>query len=184
MERCKAAPKSESYDELECVRASDVEMRAIEWLWSNRMAVGKIAVIAGLPDEGKGQVLCYIASRVTHGLPWPIAEGRCPQGNIIILSAEEDPHDSLVPRLKAAGADLERVHIIKMVLSRDEKGQPNKRMFSLVADLEKLRRKIVEVGDVVAVYDRPDHGLPWYWRSRQLSRYRCTCGVGAAQGVC
>ena len=89
--RCEAASRwqGESEGVLESVRASDVVMRAIEWLWLNRFALGKIGIIAGLPDEGKGQILCYIAARITtHGLEWPNGEGRCPQGNVIILSAE------------------------------------------------------------------------------------------------
>ena len=73
--RCKAAPPPGGETELESVLASEVEMRAIEWLWAKRFAVGKIGVIAGLPDEGKGQMMCYIAGRITRGQTWPIAEG-------------------------------------------------------------------------------------------------------------
>jgi hypothetical protein len=35
----------------------------------------------GLPDEGKGQLLCDIAARVTRGDEWPCNEGRAPFGN-------------------------------------------------------------------------------------------------------
>jgi hypothetical protein len=155
--RCEAAPLWQDSDGvLESVRASDVEMHAIEWLWDNRFALGKIGIIAGLPDEGKGQVLCYIASRVTHALEWPNGEGRCLQGNVLVLSAEEDPSTNLAPRLAAAGADLSRIHFIKMVSDRDLKtGQPRKRMFSLISDLEKLRRMIIEIGDVRVVLIDP-----------------------------
>jgi putative DNA primase/helicase len=153
--RCEAAPQWQA-EELESVRADQVVMRAIVWLWLNRFSIGKIGIVAGLPDEGKGQVLCYIAARNTCGLEWPNGEGRSPQGNVIILSAEEDPSDSLAPRLAAAGADLSRIHFVKMVRDRDEKtGQPRKRMFSLVNDLEKLRQKIIEVGDVITVLIDP-----------------------------
>jgi hypothetical protein len=31
-----------------------VPLRAIHWLWRNRFALGKIGIIAGLPDVGKG----------------------------------------------------------------------------------------------------------------------------------
>jgi putative DNA primase/helicase len=136
---------------LESVCADQVTLRAIHWLWGKRFAVGKIGIIAGLPDEGKGQILCYIAARATRGLEWPNNEGVSPKGNVIILSAEENPGDSLAPRLKAAGADLSRIYFINMVQDRDERGQDRRRMFSFVTDLEKLRRKIVEVGNVVTV---------------------------------
>src|SRR4029077_4357320 len=121
---------------LESICADQVTMRAIQWLWGKRFAIGKIGIIAGLPDEGKGQILCYIAARGTRGLEWPNAEGRSPQGNVIILSAEEDPGDSLAPRLEAAGADLSRIHFVNMVRDRDEKtGLERRRMFSLISDL-------------------------------------------------
>jgi putative DNA primase/helicase len=130
---------------LESARASTFKMASIKWLWPNRFAEGKLAIIAGLPDEGKGQVLCYIAAEITRGGMWPCDEGRAPQGNVILLSAEDDPGDTIVPRLIAAGADLDRIEIVKMV--RDN-GDGGKRMFSLITDLELLRQKVTEVGDV------------------------------------
>jgi DNA polymerase bacteriophage-type len=154
--RCDAAPRWQGGGILECVCAADVTMRAIAWLWDKRFAIGKIGIIAGLPDEGKGQILCYLAARVTRSLGWPNGEGCAPQGNVIILSAEEDPSDSLTPRLAAAGADLSRIHYVKMVTDHDAKtGQHRKRMFSFITDLDKLRQKIIEVGDVNIVLIDP-----------------------------
>jgi putative DNA primase/helicase len=130
--------------------ASLFTMMGIRWLWPDRFAIGKLGIIAGLPDEGKGQVLAFIAAQVTNGGEWPMKEGRSPQGSVVIFSDEDDPNDTLVPRLAAAGANLDRIHIIKMV--KDDK---NGRMFSLVSDLELLRRKIIEIGDVVLVLIDP-----------------------------
>jgi DNA polymerase len=153
--RCEAAPRWQA-EELESIRADQVTMRAIDWLWPHRFAVGKIGIVCGLPDQGKGQILCYFAARVTSALEWPNGEGICPRGNVVILSAEEDPGDSLVPRLVAAGADLSRIELLKMVRDHDAKtGEARRRMFSLVTDLEKLRRKIVAVGDVRIVLIDP-----------------------------
>jgi putative DNA primase/helicase len=157
--------------ELESMCASDGELRATEWLWPNRFAIGKIGVIAGLPDEGKGQMLCYIIARITRGLEWPIDEGRCTAGNVVILSAEEEPETSLYPRLEAAGADRTRVHVIKMVRDCDENGQPRKRMFSLITDLERLRQKILEVGNVRAVLIDP---ITAYFGINEMDSYRDT----------
>jgi putative DNA primase/helicase len=132
-------------------------MEALDWLWPERFALGKIGLIAGLPDEGKGQLLAYIAARCTRpDLPWPNDEGRTPLGNMLLLTAEDDPKDTVVPRLAAAGADLDRVEIVKMVHDRDEKsGRQRRRTFSLVNDLEKLRQKIAEVGNVVLILIDP-----------------------------
>jgi hypothetical protein len=104
-----------------------------------------------LPDEGKGQVFCDMAARVTQGWDWPCGEGKAPKGNVIVLTAEDDIGDTIVPRLCAAGADLDRVEIVKMVRQDDNRD----RMFSFVTDLPLLRQKIAEVGDVKLVQIDP-----------------------------
>jgi hypothetical protein len=135
---------------LESVRASTIEMEAIQWLWPDRFALGKLGLVVGLPDEGKGLLLADLAARVTHGDEWPRDEGRAPQGNVILLSAEDDPRDTVVPRLLAAGADLERVEIVSMIRDASKR-----RMFSLVTDLQLLRQKIIAVGNVKLVQIDP-----------------------------
>jgi hypothetical protein len=149
--RAEAAPKWEP-DALDVVCAADIEMRELTWVWSGRFAVGKVGLLAGLPDEGKGQILCYIAAQITTGGKWPCGEGAAPKGSVILLTAEDDLQDTVIPRLAAAGADLGKVHIVKMVRQSAGKGE---RMFSLVDDLELLRRKITEIGDVVMVQIDP-----------------------------
>jgi putative DNA primase/helicase len=151
---------------LVCVRASDVEMRAIEWLWPNRFALGKLGLIVGLPDEGKGQILCDMAARVTNGDEWPCKEGHAPQGNVILLTAEDEPNDTVVPRLASAGADLSRVHIIKMVRNRE-----SERTFSLITDLPKLRKKIAQVGNVNLVQIDP---ITAYFGFGKVDSFRTT----------
>jgi DNA polymerase I-like protein with 3'-5' exonuclease and polymerase domains len=143
---------------LESVRASDVKMEAIDWLWPDRFALGKLGIVAGLPDEGKSSLLCYIAGRLTNAeLQWPNDEGQPPrQGNVILLTSEDSPADTLVPRLVAANAVLERVEIVQMVHDRDVKdGRERERMFSLMDDLGLLRQKIEKLGDVVAILIDP-----------------------------
>jgi AAA domain len=154
---------------LESARASSVAMKAVSWLWPNRFAIGKLGIAAGLPDEGKGQILCYIAARITSKTDkqWPCNEGVAPDGNVILLTAEDDPADTVVPRLAAAGADLDRVHIVKMV--RDRSG--GRRMFSLVSDLELLRRKALEIGNVVAVEIDP---ISAYFGRGKMDSFRVT----------
>jgi putative DNA primase/helicase len=136
-------PNGHAAPELISICAADIKMKAIEWSWPDRFAIGKLGLIVGLPDEGKGQTLCDVVSRVTNGDQWPMEEGAAPQGNVIVFSDEDDPADTLVPRLAAAGADCSRAHLMKMIATDDAK-----RMFSLVTDLEALRKKIADIGDV------------------------------------
>jgi DNA polymerase I len=155
--RCESAPRYTG-GLLEILSAADVEMEAIDWLWPGRFALGKLGIIAGLPDEGKSTVLCYIAARLTNPkLSWPNAEGSAPRhGSVLMLTSEDSPADTLVPRLSAAGADLNRVVLVQMVRDRDVKnGKVRQRMLSLGDDLELLLQKVKELGDVVAILIDP-----------------------------
>jgi hypothetical protein len=62
---CFAAPEwtPPPADGLVTVTADALEMRAVEWLWQDRFALGKIGLIAGLPDMGKGQIAALPRSR-------------------------------------------------------------------------------------------------------------------------
>ena len=136
---------------LRSVCASSVVIKPVHWLWPQRFALGKLGLIVGLPDEGKGQLLCDITARVTRrGSEWPCGEGVAPLGNVVVLTAEDDTSGTVVPRLIAAAACLERVHFISMVCDSGKD-----RMFSLITDLQMLRQKIVEIGDVMMVQIDP-----------------------------
>jgi AAA domain-containing protein/primase-like protein/bifunctional DNA primase/polymerase-like protein len=135
---------------LETSVASSYTMRGIQWLWLDRFAIGKLGLIGGLPDKGKGLISCDLIACVTANKALPCKEGHVPQGNVIWLTAEDDIEDTIIPRLTAAGADLDKVHIVRMMRDGGKR-----RMFSLVTDLEALRSKIEAVGDVVLVIIDP-----------------------------
>jgi DNA polymerase len=135
---------------LDSVCAADEEIEDYDWVWFGRFALKKIGLLVGLPDEGKGLAISDIMARITRGAPWPCGEGCAPLGSAILLSAEDDVRDTIVPRLMAAGADLKRVHIITMAHEKD-----SERMFSLITDLPALRQKVGEVGDVKLVVIDP-----------------------------
>jgi len=120
--RLDAAAK-EKAARLKTLSAKDVEMTGIDWLWPNRFAIGKLGIIAGLPDEGKGQITCDIVARITTTTGdknWPCNEGKAPHGNVIIASAEDDFSDTIKPRLCAAGANMDRIRFVDCVYERDK----------------------------------------------------------------
>jgi hypothetical protein len=167
--RRKIGEQGDPDETLESIRADCVEVTSIRWLWPGRFAFGKLGLITGLPDEGKGQLLWYIIATVTTGGSFPCGEGRAPIGNVIVLEAEDDLKDTVIPRLKAAGADLDRVHILNMVKIN---GKGDKRMFSLVTDLPKLRKKIEEIGNVALVVIDPLSA--YLGRTKQVDTFRTT----------
>ena len=113
-------------------RASEIPPEAINWLWPQRIALGKLSLIAGQPGLGKSQVATYIAAIVSSGGTWPTGEA-CQPGDVLFLSAEDDPADTIRPRLEACGANLDRVHIVEAV--RDQRSE---RPFDLNRDIEAL----------------------------------------------
>src|ERR1700730_4646623 len=132
--------------------AADIIPKQIDFLWPGRIARGKHTAIAGEPGDGKSQLSIYVAATISRGGDWPCGEGRAPVGNVIILNAEDGADDTIVPRLIAAGADLNRVHIVSAVMQEDGKGR---RSFNLQADLALLEKKIAEIGDVALVIIDP-----------------------------
>jgi putative DNA primase/helicase len=135
--------------------ASDIQAQPITWLWPNRIAIGKQTLIAGDPGVGKSQLTCCLAAAVTTGGDWPCGEGQAPQGSVVVFSAEDDAADTIVPRLLAAGADLDRVRIVEAVTTDDGKGNKSRRMFHLQADLARLETTLSEIGDVRLVIIDP-----------------------------
>jgi AAA domain/Bifunctional DNA primase/polymerase, N-terminal len=137
-------------DDLVITVAADLEMCGIDWLWPGRFARGKFGLIAGLPDYGKGLIAAFIAAAVTAAVELPCDEGSTPQGNVIWLNAEDGARDTVVPRLVVAGADLSRVHFVNSARVGGED-----KMFSLVTDLQLLRKTIGQIGNVVLVIIDP-----------------------------
>jgi putative DNA primase/helicase len=134
------------------IHASDVKPRNIDFIWPGRLAKGKHTCIAGEGGLGKSQLLGNVTATLTTGALWPCDEGRAPLVSVIVLSAEDGVGDVLVPRLIAAGADLNRVHIVKAIRTQDGKGE---RRFSLQEDLQELEKKIAEIGDIGLVWIDP-----------------------------
>jgi RecA-family ATPase len=137
-------------------RLSDINARPVSWLWQGRIARGKVSIIAGNPGLGKSQITASIAAIVTTGGRWPLDRSQCTKGDVVFLSAEDDPADTLRPRLEAAGANLHHVHVMDAVASGyTGEGQQQNRAFSLQRDLRALSVKLAELGDVAAVVIDP-----------------------------
>ncbi|WP_269305319.1 AAA family ATPase [Aeromicrobium sp. HA] len=128
---------------------SDVEESRLEWLWDGRLLFGKINVLEGDPGLGKSTIWCDLVSRVTTGKPFPDSNRDTALGRALIIAAEDDLSDTIVPRLRAAGADLRRCGQIP--LRRDENGMLIP--LSLPEDLDRIERHITRSGITLLVID-------------------------------
>ena len=143
------APRNTVYHGAEVVRLDTVAPSCVKWLWNQRIALGKLTLIAGDPGLGKSYLTLDLAARVSTGraMPGDCWENGEPMdrypGSAILLSAEDDPADTVRPRLEAAGADLRRVSMVTGVRTGDAQSS-----FNLREHLKFLRALCEQQDDV------------------------------------
>lgn len=123
--------------------AATIIPRAIDWLWPGWLSVGKLHLLAGAPGTAKTTIAMTWAAAISTGGLFPDGK-RAQQGNVLIWSSEDDPRDTLIPRLIAAGADLNHVHIVESV-SHSKTG---KRTFDPAKDFPLLKAAVNQIGNV------------------------------------
>lgn len=123
---------------------ADVEPRPVSWLWHGRVPLGRITLLVGRPGEGKSFLTTDIAARVSTGTPWP-DRSPCPKGSVIMICAEDDPGDTIRPRLDAHTADVQRIHLLSAV-NRDGGGVITEKVITL-ADIDAIEEALKRVQD-------------------------------------
>ena len=135
----------------ESISADSVEQCDYSWWWEQKIARGKLNIVAGDPDLGKSTLLLGLAAVGTRGGLLPDGT-RAPLGSVVIVQCEDDIKDTVVPRLEAAGADLGKVKFLKCV--RDPK-KPDEEQFFDFDKLPALEQMIDDLGDVALVIIEP-----------------------------
>jgi putative DNA primase/helicase len=126
-------------------RASDVQPEKLIWVWPGRIPEGKLVLLGGPPGLGKSQLTAFVSATISNGGDWPCNEGSTTVGSVIFMSAEDGIEDTIVPRLMAAGAKLDRVYIVAAATKPDGKGR---KTFSLKTDVDLLEAKAKQIADV------------------------------------
>jgi RecA-family ATPase len=75
------------------------------------MARGKLSMFDGDPELGKSLITLDLCARLTTGRPLPDGSPALEPSNVIVLNGEDTAMDTIAPRLRAAGANLDRVFI-------------------------------------------------------------------------
>jgi bifunctional DNA primase/polymerase-like protein/AAA domain-containing protein len=130
------------------VNLGDVTPKEVEWVWENRLARGKLALIVGDPGVSKSTIGLDIGSRISNAREWPDRVGPAPKGNIILLTAEDDLADTVVPRVLALGGTAKAFTVLQAVKVGDRE-----RQFSLITDLPVLEESIKVHNPVVVFID-------------------------------
>lgn len=142
-------------DQVISVRAADIQPEPLAWLWPGRIPLGKLTMIAGDPGLGKSLLTIDIAARVSSGGVFPVDECPCPQGRVVILSAEDDPADTIRPRLDAAAADVTRVQVLLGVRSSSAEQGKLERVLSLKQDIDVMDEYFRTYPDISTVIIDP-----------------------------
>lgn len=106
----------------EMTRLCDVKREEVRWIWPGRLPAGKLVMLAGDPGLGKSFLTMDIAARLSAGRLLPDQAGPdqlLPPRDVVILSAEDDPGDTIRPRLEDAGAELYNIHMLQGVSFSD-----------------------------------------------------------------
>lgn len=131
-----------STDGVVLTNGADLTPEAVQWLWKGWLAAGKLHILAGAPGQGKTTIATALAAAVTKGEAFPDGT-RCKAGNILIWSGEDDPADTLLPRLMAHGADVTRCYFVTGT-RRDGELQP----FDPSQDMAGLELQALSIGGV------------------------------------
>ncbi|MEM1108933.1 MAG: AAA family ATPase [Planctomycetota bacterium] len=136
-------------------KLSSVQPTSVRWLWPDRLALGKLTLLAGDPGLGKSYLTLDLAARVSSGTPFPGTPESAnePRGGggsyrsfrganrkphkVILLSAEDDPADTIRPRLDAAGADCDNILLMRGIQMANQE-----RSVNLREDIKHLRHLV------------------------------------------
>ena len=135
------------------VRLSDVAPEPLRWLWPGRIPAGKITLLEGDPGLGKSTLLCELAARISRGEPLPGADTLAAPGvprGVLLFSAEDDVHDTIRPRIDAAGGNPQRIVSFLAVPDGTDTGRP----FALPRDLPILDALIQRLDVALVVFDQ------------------------------
>lgn len=120
------------------IRLAGLKLKPIRWLWTGHIPHGAMTLLIGDPGLGKSQLTLDLTARVSRGAPWPDGTS-CDLGNVLLLASEDSVERTVMPRLRAAGADLDRVIVLDTITAPGARP----RMFDLSKDLSLLEDLIV-----------------------------------------
>lgn len=137
-------PPPATPDAVKLTRASDVKIRAIDWLWEGYLPRGMLTLLAGLPGCGKSTLALALAATVTSAGRWPDGTPMRGRGSVLVWSSEDAADTVLTPRLMAFGADLSRVHFVDSSRNADGTLRP----FDPSTDMQLLQQRVGDMSDL------------------------------------
>ncbi|HXT69386.1 MAG TPA: AAA family ATPase [Vicinamibacterales bacterium] len=124
--------------------AASITPKPVQWVWEGRVPIGEFGLLAGREGLGKSLVALDLIAQLTRGALPGVHVGT--PKTAFICATEDSWEHTLVPRLMACGADLNRVHKIEAELPDGLAVEP-----TLPTDVAALQQKIIDCADVALV---------------------------------
>lgn len=129
--------------------ASTIRTRRKKFLWNGLIPLGTCSLMSGRGGEGKSTMSLHVAAQVTRGGLQGDLQGK--PRDVLIVSPEDEADTITVNRLKAAGADLDRVHFVSIGAEFD--GTTGTRHIRLPNDTTFIRQAIHQSNAVLVILD-------------------------------
>jgi hypothetical protein len=131
-------------------RLDQVQRERIHWLWRCYIPQGKLVVLEGDAGQGKSTILLDLTARITshRAMPDGTPNGLDAPADVLLLSAEDGPGDTIQPKVQDMGGDLARVHLWDGIPDGGSLRPP-----ALPTDLAYLEAKIEATGAAVVIID-------------------------------
>lgn len=102
---------------------AEVKIDKIDWLWDPYIPLGRLTMLGGDPGAGKSFITTALASMLSRGDPLP-GEVESPRKPMVtlMLNAEDDPSDTIKPRLNNLEADQTKIFVSSLDIVLDEEG--------------------------------------------------------------
>ncbi len=123
---------------------ADVASQQVQWLWSQRLPLGKLTLLEGSPGSGTSLFALHLAACLSAGSPWPDGTP-CPQGNVLLIAPHDSVSDTIKPRLEAAGADTSHIFFLPHIADTSASPPRRSRPFSLPQDLALLESTLLHL---------------------------------------
>jgi AAA domain-containing protein len=140
----KKGPKTRRAGHLVVTPASRIKPRKARSAWDRYLPLGALTIAAGYQGLGKSTMLCKAAADISRGELKGDLEGK--PSPVVLASTEDSASTTLIPRLIAAGADLDKVHIVSI---GDETGK----LMTIPDDVVLLEKIVRSLGARVLMLD-------------------------------
>jgi hypothetical protein len=139
-------PEPELKRRIRLTPLSTIKPRPVRWAWTDRIPAGELTLTPGRGGVGKSTFHAWVIAHLTRGTLSGV-HFSTPKPSIIAAS-EDSWERTIVPRLLAAGADMDLVYRVEVITETNEQMS-----ISLPRDIEGLIDEIRRIGAALLSVD-------------------------------